>query len=170
MATTPMPIVGTGDVRRKLLACAIDVSGSAGAADYFVAGYKIPSASVETNPDSETMTDILGDTHTTVNKFEPVITFEPHRLFTGDKIGAILLQYFRDGSLEKFSQFKCILIYGFLGTEGAYQADLYNECTILPNSIGGESYVEMPFEVHFGGEKTQGTVDALRGSVNFSAA
>ena len=159
---------GSGDIQRKFLALAIDVSGGSGTEKYVVAGYKIESSAMETNPDIEIMTDILGDTYTTLNKFEPSQTFEPHRIYTGDVLGEYLLEIFRNRELEKFSKFKCVVIYGFMGTEGAYAADRFAECSIIPSSIGGSAYVEMPFDVNYGGEITRGTADKLRGEIVFT--
>lgn len=162
-------IQGTGDVQRKMLACAIDISSDS-TPKYLVVGYKITSSTLEFNPDVETGTDINGRNFGSINKFEPSQSFEPHRLTTGD-IGALgekLVHYFRYRELEKFSEFKCILIYGFLGTDGIYPADLYQTCTITPASLGGEMWTEMPFDVTFGGEVTHGHVDKLIDVVTFT--
>jgi len=168
----PIPTIkGTGDVQRKYLACAIDVSDTA-TPEYVVVGYRITSSAIEFNPDTETGQDINGRNFGSVNKFEPTQTFEPHRLTAG-KNGAIaekLIQYFRFREMEKFSQFKCILIYGFLAEpdSGTYPADLYMSCTITPNSLGGELWTEMPFDVTFGGDTKHGTVDGLIDTVDFT--
>jgi hypothetical protein len=167
----PIPkIQGSGDVQRKMLACAIDVSDN-GTPKYLVIGYKITSSTLEFNPDVETGTDINGRNFGSVNKFEPSQTFEPHRLTTGalGALGEKLVHYFRHKELEKFSQFKCILIYGFLGPVGGpYPADLYDTCTITPSSLGGEMWTEMPFDVTFGGEVQHGNTDKLIDEVIFT--
>lgn len=169
MPTTMPTITGSGDVQRKMLACAIDIGGDT-TPEYLVIGYKITGSSVELNPDVETGTDINGRNFGSVNKFEPSQSFEPHRLTAGDN-GAIaekLIHYFRYREMDKFSQFKCILIYGFLGTAGAYPADMYDKCTVTPNSLGGEAWTEMPFDVTFGGEVVHGKTDKLIDVVAFT--
>jgi len=152
-----------------MLACAINISETE-TPDYLVIGYKISGSTLEFNPEVEKGTDINGRNFGSVSKFEPSQTFEPHRLTSGDlgKIGELLIQYFRYNELAKFSQFKCLLIYGFLGTNGAYPADAYDTCTITPQSLGGESWTEMPFEVTFGGTVTHGTTDKLIDTVVFT--
>lgn len=162
-------IQGTGDVQRKMLACAINV-GDEGVDKFLVIGYKITSSTLEFNPDVETGTDINGRNFGSVNKFEPSQTFEPHRLTAGElgALGEKLIHYFRYKEMDKFSQFQCILIYGFLGTEGKYHADLYSKCTITPSSIGGEMWTEMPFDVTFGGDVTHGYVNKLIDVVTFT--
>jgi hypothetical protein len=163
--------VGDGDFQRKYMACAIDISDT-GTPKYIVMGYRITNSAVEFNPDTESGTDINGRNFGSVNKFEPIQTFEPHRLTTGDlgAVGEKLLHYFRYNQLQKFSQFKCILIYGMLGSAGAYEADLYESCTVTPNSLGGEAWLEMPFQITFGGKVTHGTADGLIDTITFSAA
>lgn len=165
-----LEIKGNGDVQRKMLACAVDISDT-NTPEYLVIGYKITNSAVEFNPDVETGTDINGRNFASVNKFEPAQTFEPHRLTTGDlgKIGEKLLHYFRYRQFEKFSQFKCVIIYGFLADEGGpYPADLYDACTIVPQSLGGEMWTEMPFEVQFGGDVEHGFTDGLIDKVTFA--
>lgn len=163
-------IKGSGDVQRKYLACAIDIS-STSTPDYLVIGYKITSSAVEFNPDVETGTDINGRNFGSVNKFEPSQSFEPHRLTTGDlgALGEKLIHYFRYREMEKFSQFKCVLIYGFLAEDGGpYPADVYDSCTLTPSSLGGETWTELPFNVVFGGDVKHGYVDGLIDKVSFT--
>ena len=166
-----LPIQTEGDVARKYLACAVDVSDTS-VPEYVVIGYRITSSAIEFNPDTETGTDINGRNFGAVNSFEPVQTFEPHRLTSGPlgKMGEKMIDYFRYNRMSKFSQFKCIIIYGMLGPEGGpYPADLYEGCTLTPNSLGGESWTEMPFDVTYGGKVTHGTVDGLMDTVRFTS-
>lgn len=165
-------IKGTGDVKRNLMACAIDVSDT-DTPEYRVVGYRIEDSTLEFNPDVENVTDILGTSHGSVNKMEPTQSFEPHRLTGNEGLGALgekMLHYFRYNEMDKFSQFKCILIYGFLesDTPGKFVADLYSASTVIPQSIGGSSWADMPFEVTFGGEVKHGSVDAIIGEVTFT--
>lgn len=164
-------IAGTGDIKRKMLACAIDVSETE-TPEYVVVGYKITSSALELNPDIETGVDINGVSYSSVNKLEMSQTFDPHRLRGGELgvLGAKLLDYVRFDRLEKFSQFKVVLVYGFLEPEapGQYVADLYDACTIVPQSIGGESWADMPFDVNFGGTVTRGHASGLINSIEFT--
>lgn len=168
-----VPIRVQGDVERKYMAVAVDVAAEGALTpDYVVVGYKITSSAMETNPDSETITDIRGITYETLNKMEPSMTFEPHRINKdeGGALGAKLIQLFRDRNYSAFGQFKCVHIWGMLdSTEaGVYVADRYDACTIIPNSFGGESWFEVPFTVTFGGNITKGTADKLIGHVTFT--
>ena len=159
------------EVLRKLLVCAVDVSGlgSGSTPEWEVQGYKTEDNSIEYNADVTTITDILGDTYTDVNKLERKISFDPNTLRQGSKLSELLLKYERDDELDKFSSFKVLIIYGFLGTDGSYEADMYDACTIFPTSLGGSSRVNFPFEINFGGNKTKGTVNSMRAPITFTA-
>ena len=169
MADTIPSFNATGDIERKYIACAIDVSATS-TPEYLVVGYKMTSSYIETNPDVETGTDIRGMNFSSINKFEPSQTFEPHRLTKGEdgKLGEKLLHLFRYRKLAEFSMFKVMMIWGMLGQPGAYAADHYDACTLSPDSIGGESWAEMPFTVNFGGNITHGKADKLIGLVAFT--
>lgn len=173
MALTQKQIAPGGDKRRKLFACAIDVSETPGTPEYLVVGYKVSAATLETNIDKEKITDILGNDYSVINKMELSMQFQgaPLNEEHAGKLPAKLIHYIRTNQIEKFSQFKCILIYGFLGTgEAPYEADLYNACTVTPENLGGESWVGMDIAVDFGGSVVNGTVDKLNGAVKFTPA
>lgn len=165
--------IGSGDIERKYLGLAIDVSDDGGQPEYLVAGYKITDSALEFNGEEETIIDIHGDTYTTIKNFSPKQSFEPHSLTTvGEhgKIGEKLMQYFMDGDMSKFTQFKCVLIFGFYGknSQGLYRALLYDGCTINPQSLGGDAFVDMPFEVSLGGSRTKGYATGLKNIIEFT--
>lgn len=154
----------TGEALRKLLTCYVDVSEGTGTPIWEIQGYKTEDASIELNPDLTEVTDIHGDDYSDINTMRGTITFEPNTLRMGSKLSELMLKYWRNGQLEKFSQFKAMIGYGFMGTDGAYEADTFSKSTVFPNSIGGSSRVNFPFTLNFGGERTKGTIDKLRGA------
>jgi hypothetical protein len=161
----------SGEAARKLLLFAVDVSAQTGAwdasaAEWEVQGYKTEDSSLEFNPDVTTVTDILGDTYSTLNKFEISETFEPNTFAVlpgvkDGKLNAKLLDDFRYQRLEQFSLYKIMIVYGFLGSAGSYEADVWTQSTIYPNSMGGAGQTNFPFTATLGGEITHGTVDKL---------
>jgi hypothetical protein len=160
-----------GEAKRNLMLFAVDVSAqtgewSASSAIWEVQGYKTEDTSLELNADVATLTDILGDTYATVNKFDSSITFEPNTFiyYEGVKDGALnkqLLQYFRYREYEKFSNYHVMIVYGFMGSAGSYEADVYTQSTVVPNSIGGAAQVNFPFTATPGGDVIHGTVNKL---------
>jgi len=163
----------TGEALRNLYIFAVDVSEGAVTPEWEIQGYKTEDTSMEFNPEVTTVTDVLGDTYTDVDKFEEQIAFEPNtfRPFAkGGKLSALLLKYKREGTLEKFSQFRVLEGFGMLGTPGAYEADVHEKSTIYPTSMGGSSRTNFPFTVHLGGEITKGTIDTLKRGLTFTPA
>ena len=47
---------------------------------------------------------------------------------------------------------------------GPFEADTYDNCTIVPQSLGGSSYVGMPFDLYLSGDRTAGTATITPGT------
>jgi len=148
---------------RKSLVCFVDV-GTPTSPSWEAQGYKTEDASIEFNPDITTITDVLGDTYTDVNKFEPAITFEPNTVRMGAKLTEKMHEYFIEDKLAEFAEFRAAIVFGYIdgGGPGTYLAKIYDKCTIYPNGLGGSSRVDMPFTINYGGEVTLGESDGLR--------
>ena len=128
-----------------------------------ILGTRVTDSSIDLNADIETVTDILGKTYTDVNKTEPQQTLDPSYVIGGSKISAYLYDAAIHNRIKDYNgAFKIYIISVFLGTTGAYEAVYHDNCTIIPTSIGGESYVAMPMEIHFSNDITSGTVDAVK--------
>lgn len=163
----PAPtITGSGDVQRKLLGCAVNV-GTEATPEWEWQGYKVEDSSVEISADTTTVTDVRGDTYTDIEKMELKQTFDPNYLKSGAKLSAIILEAVRTRDFAKLQNFGVLIVYGFLGSTGAYEADHYPASTIVPSSLGGSAKVGMPFDINYGGEMQRGTVNALGGDVTF---
>lgn len=127
-----------------------------------VLGARTEDSSIEFNPDVETSTDILGITYSDVNKTEPQQDFDPYYLMGGSKLGAYLADAALANNIDAYNgTFDIYIITAFMGAEGSYKCVKHTGCTILPTSIGGDSYVSMPIEVHFSNNIVTGTVDKL---------
>ena len=128
-----------------------------------VLGTRVEDSSIELNADIETMTDILGITYTDVNKTEPQQTLDPSNVIGGSKISAYLYDAVTHNRITDYSQvFNVYIISGFMGdATNGYEAVRHNGCSIIPTSIGGSSYVQMPLEIHFSNKITSGTVNKL---------
>lgn len=162
-------ITGTGDVRRNKLACAVDFSDTE-TPDFRVVAYKITESALNFNIETETGTSIDGKRFGSATSSILTQSFEPHRVVAGDAglLSAKLIHHIRNDELEKLSKFKCVLIWGLLGEDGLYDAEMYDECMVIPQSIGGSTYLDMPLEVTFGGNVVKGTADKLTGKITFT--
>ena len=134
-----------------------------------ILGARTEDSSIEFNPDIETSTDILGITYSDVNKTEPQQDFDPYYLLGGSKLGAYLAEAALENNIDAYNGvFDIYIITAFIGTEGAYKCVKHSGCTILPTSIGGDSYVSMPIEVHYSNNIEKGTVDKLSDDFEFT--
>lgn len=134
-----------------------------------ILGTRTEDSSVEFNPDIQTSTDILGITYTDVNKTEPQQDFDPFYLLGGSALGSYMAEAALKNDIDAYNNvFDVYLITAFIGTEGSYKAVKHTGCSIIPTAIGGDSYVNMPIEVHFSNNITSGTVDKLANDFVFT--
>lgn len=134
-----------------------------------ILGVRTEDSSIEFNPDIQTSTDIIGVTYTDVNKTEPQQTFDPFYLLGGSKLGAYLAQAALKNDIDAYNNtFNVYIITAFIGEDKAYEAVKHTGCSIIPTSIGGDSYVSMPIEVHYSNNITSGTVDKLADDFTFT--
>lgn len=161
MATKDFNMASNVKAERKMVATYVDV-GTSDTPEWEIVGAGVEESSIEFNADVSTVTDILGITETSVNKFEEAQSFDPNELRGGQKLNAILLDIVRRRAFSELSNFKVMRAYKFLGTDSAIEAEYDTGCTITPQSLGGSSYVGMPIDINFSGERTFGTVNSLK--------
>ena len=147
---------------RKLLRIAVDVSEGTGSPLWQILGKDIESSDMETNPDTQSKSDILGNTTTRVNKFEISQTLDPFTVEKGSELHDILLKKLLRNAKSEFSQFNIMVMYGWLSdAKGNIYAEIHKNSTIVPTKIGGDSYVDMPITATLSNNKTYGTVKDL---------
>ena len=139
-----------------------------------ILGARTEDSSIEFNPDIETSTDILGITYTDVNKTEPQQDFDPFTLIGGSALGEYLANAALENDIDAYQNAFTIYIIEAFATSGSdssvtYKAIKHTECSIIPTAIGGDSYINMPLEVHFSNKITKGTVDKLTSDFTFTA-
>ena len=65
-----------------------------------------------------------------------------------------------DKNLAAPSEYEAMVVYGFPGASGAYDAEMQTGCTVEVTSLGGSGRVDLPFNLHFSNKSTWGTVAA----------
>lgn len=140
-----------------------------------ILGARTEDSSIEFNPDIQTSTDILGKTYTDVNKTEPQQTFDPFYLLGGSALGEYLVNAALENNIDAYNgTFNIYVIAAFIsessGTPAttSYKAVKHTGCSIIPTSLGGDSYNSMPIEVHYSNEITKGSVDKLSDDFEFT--
>ena len=134
-----------------------------------IIGKRVEDSSIEFNADITTITDILGITYTDVNKTEPQQTFDTFKIIGGSKLASYLVDAALSNNITKYNNnFTIYIITAFIGTSSAYNAVKHTGCSIIPTSIGGDAWVEMPIEVHYSNNLTKGTVNKLADDFEFT--
>ena len=155
---------------RKLLKHYVNV-GTGETKEWELLGVGIEDSSIETNFETETVNDILGNTETSITGASPSQSFEPFTVRGGSKLAFKLHEIWLNKSYEQLSQFDMLTVYGYIGTEtDGYEADMQSDCTITFGSIGGSAYVDMPITVNYSDKKERGTVKFTEGIPTFTKA
>ena len=136
-----------------------------------ILGTRTEDSSIEFNADIETITDIRGITYTDVNKTEPQQDFDPFYILGGSQLAEYLSNAALSNNIAAYNgTFTIYIIEAFIGdSTSGYTAIKHSGCSIIPTSIGGDSYVSMPIEVHYSNNITLGTVDKLSDDFTFTA-
>lgn len=155
---------------RKLLVTAVNVGDSiaegSGTPKWQIVGVGVEDSTIDYNPDTETVTDILGITETTVNKLETSQTLDPMTIRGGSDLAIKLYNQVKYNRLSELSMYEVMQIHAYVGETGAYDAEVHKNCTLTPQSIGGSAYVDMPIDINYSNDKVHGTVNDYKyGSV-----
>ena len=153
----------TGRVARKYMAHYIDanfVTGeSALTKDYYRIGKELEEYTVDLNPDTETVKNILGDSTFRHNGYEPSADSDPYYANTDDPLFAKLQSFIDNLVTDDRMKTTAVEVHLWDATETdnvyvAYQ----QECYVVPTSYGGDtSGYQIPFTVNYVGAKTKGT-------------
>ena len=158
-------------VARKMLLLFLN-TGSSETPAWSVIGKRVEDSSMEYDWREESKTDILGNTHTTMD--EPIITqtFDPCELDSGDAAQVkIWNQSIKDHDVAAMCNNDLLVVHTYAGTAStAVFAERYPSSAVKPSGLGGSNNVGMPIDVTFGGERSVGTASVSGGNVTFTAA
>lgn len=143
--------------------------GTIETAEWEILGRGVEEASVAFNHDTNQATDILGITDTIVSPAKPEFDLDPCTIRGGQKLSEKLLDIERRNAIAELGQFEILHVHCYLGTAPSFTAELHKNCTIVPQSLGGSSYVDMPMNVYLSNDKTLGTVTIANGVPTFKA-
>ena len=123
-------------------------------------GRGVEDSSLEFNPDTEKVTDIFGNTETTVNKIEIAQNFSPVTLRVGSELHKIMLQILDEKDFSRLSTFDILVVKAFwahtFNGVTYFPAELHRNCTVTPQSLGGSNYVDMPINTDLSNDKLVG--------------
>lgn len=162
-------IEGTGKIKREEFKLFADV-GTDAAPEWELQGGGIDDLSLSMNPNVETTTDVTGVTETLLDKYEKKTTVAPYYAKRDSKLGAWLYNIVREektlSDVEKV--FCCVNI--FAGAAGAFDAWTQNAVVAVQSFGGNTKGVQIPYDIHWIGEKTYGTAVITNGKLTFTPA
>lgn len=148
-------------IERKML-ITIATWGSDTNAGAAILGARVEDSSIEFNADVETTTDILGVNHTDINKTQPQQTFDPAYIIGGDKLMEYMTEAALTNNINAYNgAFDVYVVSAYLKDGSKYHCVKHKGCSIIPSSIGGESYLAMPFEVFYSNDIVPGSVTSI---------
>ena len=158
-------------IERKLLVCCLN-TGTAEAPVWAPMGKRVEDSSAEYDWGEESVTDILGDTYTSMSAPKITQSFDPYQLDGADKAQ---LKIWNDAIRNQDTGAMCnndmLILHMYAGTKDtAFFAERYAACAVKPTSLGGASKLAMPIEVVYGGQRTIGTAAVKEGAITFTPA
>lgn len=162
-----MSIAGTGYVKREEFKLFADVS-AAETPEWELQGDKVEELSLEMNPNVTTVTDVTGVTSTTLDKYEVQTSIAPYRAKKESKLFAILYDIVKNqktlSDVER--TFLCVNI--FAAETTAYEAWTQKAVIAVQSYGGGTEGLDIPYNIHWIGERTHGTVAITEGVPAFT--
>ncbi|MBS5620423.1 hypothetical protein [Eubacterium sp.] len=156
-------------LKRSYLMHYIDASfGGSGSPKWFLLGKDIEEMSVELNPDTETVKNILDETSVNDNGYEPSMSADPYYANPDDAI----YEHLSKIAMNRLTGEDCktkileVLIEG--DTESTHKA-WTEDVVVKPQSYGGsQGGINIPFDVTFNGNRKEGTVKIASGVPTFT--
>ena len=166
MPDTPTPV---GKLKRSYLLHFIDASFGGQTPDWFLIGKEISDMSVELNPDTEVIKNILDETVTNDNGYEPSISADTYYANTSDAI----YEKIKDITMNRKTGDDCKtkVLEVLIDTDGTSHSAWQEDCIVKPQSYGGaQGGVNIPYNINFDGNRTPGTVTLSNRVPTFTAA
>ena len=160
---------GTGRIKREEFKLFADV-GASDSPEWELQGGRIEDMSLEMNPNVETVTDVTGVTETTLDKYEKQTSVSPYYAKRDSKMAAWLYNVVRDEkTLSDVEKTFCVVNI-FAGSDGAYDA-WTQKGVVAVQSFGGDTKgLQIPYNIHWTGEKVFGTAAISNGVMTFTPA
>lgn len=148
----------TGKIDRKYMAHMIDASFGKGQAEWVRLGKDLEEFNVELNPNTESKTNIIGETTFKHNGYEVSAEAEPFYAETGDPLFEHLQEIIDTLSKDDTCKTKALEVHMWDGNETEGYKAVQQDCYVIPSSYGGDtSGYQIPFTVHYTGTKVKGT-------------
>ena len=160
---------GVGKLKRSAMLTYIDASFGGQTPLWFLIGKNIQDMSVELNPDTQVVKNILDETVTEDNGYEPSVSADTYYANTGDAI----YDKIKDIAMNRKTGDDCKtkILEVLIDTDGSSHSAWQEDCIVKPQSYGGaQGAVNIPFNVYFDGNRVTGTASLSNRVPTFTAA
>lgn len=145
-------------VLRKWLAHFIDSGFNTSSSSYVRLGKDLEEYNIDMNPSSDSKTNILGETTTVVSGYDPSGSIDTYYAFEGDPLYKHLEKCINER--ETGSGLETTVVDVLLNSSGEVEWAYKEDVIVIPQSMGGDnSGVNIPFEIHYNGNRQKGTFD-----------
>lgn len=158
-----------GKLKRSYLLHFIDATFGGQTPEWFLIGKDIEDMSVELNPDTTTVKNILDETRTNDNGYEPSLAAATYYADTNDAI----YDKIKDITMNRLTGDDCKtkVMEVVIDTKGTTHDAWVEDCIVKPQSYGGaQGGVNIPYNIGFDGNRQKGTATKGTNGWTFSAA
>lgn len=166
---TPAVTPNVGKLKRSYLLHYIDASFGGQTPNWFLIGKHISDLSVNLNPSTEVIKNILDENVTNDNGYEPSMEANTYYANTDDSIYAKI----KDISMNRLTGDDCKtkVLEVLIDTDGSTHDAWQEDCIVKPTKYGGaQGGVNIPYNISFDGNRTKGTVTLSNRVPTFQAA
>lgn len=149
----------TGEImERKWLAHYIDENFDSTSPSYTRLGEDLEDYSIEMNADTETKKNIIGANSVRVKGYEPQSSVDTFYAYEGDKLYTQLETIVNERHTG--SKLRTTVVDVLVNSKGEVQWAYREDVVVVPQSHGGDTAgIQIPFEIHYCGNRTKGTFD-----------
>lgn len=152
--------IKTGKAKRKELAFFYKVPGDSGAATYEIIGKGIEEASIDPSAEVESVTDILGNTETTLSSYEKTTELDPVYVDGSSKYAAWLDTLEETNAILDDCRGTYLVVKMYKTTDENKYVAWEQDAIVELTGFGGDTKgVNLPHTLHWTGERTMGTFD-----------
>lgn len=127
-----------------------------------ILGARTEDSSIEFNGEVTTSTDVLGINYTDLGKTQPQQTFDPAYIIGGDDLMAYMNIAALKNDINAYNGvFDIYVVAAYLKDAANFFCVKHTGCSIIPQSIGGDEFVSMPYDVYFSNNITEGHVTSI---------
>lgn len=145
-------------IERKYLAHFIDSSFGGETKVYERIGKDLEEYNIEMNADSETKKNILGENSTNVKGYDVSSSVDTYYAREGDALFTHLYDIVNKRATG--TELETTVVDVLVKPNGTVESAWREDAVVIPQSVGGDNGgVQIPYEIHYNGNRTKGSWD-----------